>query len=1114
MMSAIPTSIGESYKGSVIVDIKEERKEMGSKIRNRKYVTLENGFILVEDVLEDIIKMKDIQGDYVELPYNEVEFPDKSIMSPYDPDAVKEKKVKKIKSPKPINLLDSDSEEDEREREEKWQAEKLRRQQEEEQVKEARLEEARQLKEQVVQKKREAEEEAARIKALKEEEARLLKELEEKYRPQPVIAYSSLDPDIPQGGGSIHALWQTASQTHLYPDQDCWQPQDLLLYAPGKEIPEEDSYHRHQVSGVWGYAPGSIMPSEDDDADFPDGWRPTGNVIVYPPGTTPPHSEDDSLHYGMYTYSSSSSPDIIKDSNVRRSQQQLWPPPIDEMKKLKKGLPTEFKPLKPIPVTVESAQNVATREQTGGSADSNNVDAVWAYPEGKERVDDKFWNPQPVLLHPPTGDVDDVSTTSTDSSSTSQPRVQGIWGFAPGCEPDPQTGQWEEKNVLIFPPETDPKDCPVKPQGKWEYDIDRSTETGGSTNIDSTSIQNSSFPPPYREPKDGNWKPQIATVYPKSKCPNSNSTSSSSSWKPRGIWKYTDHPLKDNKWRPQELLTYATNHLNDHIIDETKPYGRWGLSLDAKPDENGNWNPNDIWFYPPNEEPPSSSDSWRPQGIWMYPPQKLDVHWPPPSTRSFDEVGYKPKDHQSDEDWNTPQRCYVGQMKSVFENNVTSSDSISPDVIHPKGKTPLGVWKKSQNDDSWMSKTIVMYPGKEPKEPNDDINNRQRGEWGLSPDAEPNETTGEWDPSDIWFVHPDDKSPNADEWIPAGEWIVANDEEPIFDWKRQTVAVGSKQANAKGVWKFGSGSNGYDDDEDDEWRPTQVCMFPPGEKPDSIDDAKAHGVWGIAPGAEPDDDDEWNPSDIWFIGPDETPPKDWIEQGIWTSDERKPPEPKFIPNGEMSPIQWERRDVTVGSKQDAPAGVWKFGTGSKADDDDGDDEWRPSQVCMYPPGEEPENTDTKARGVWGLAPNAEPDEDGEWKPSDVWFFGPGETPPDDKDWMPHGVWTTNEEKPKKKAKKKSISDSSKKKKKASSTKKKPEKSTDTEPKKKGSYLNKNWKEEKATFGTIIRTSYTCDYSGGTGDALLSPPTVEKEKFEWKSPSSKRSPKDDVDKVDM
>jgi hypothetical protein len=195
------------------------------------------------------------------------------------------------------------------------------------------------------------------------------------------------------------------------------------------------------------------------------------------------------------------------------------------------------------------------------------------------------------------------------------------------------------------------------------------------------------------------------------------------------------------------------------------------LSPDSKKDENGNWKPEDMWFYVPGETPPE--DSWKPQGVWTYPPNKLKVDWPPPTDdeeKKLLDVGklpkFKPKG-QAD-DWK-PQGAWVFPKESAPEN--------------PDDSKPQGIWKheagqKPDDEDEWEPLEVWIYPPGE--EPNDLDDSKPCGVWGLAPGAEPDDD-GDWKADDIWFYAPGEDPPDDDDWAPQGVWTSPPDKLD-YDW--------------------------------------------------------------------------------------------------------------------------------------------------------------------------------------------------------------------------------------------------------------------------------------------------------------------------------------------
>jgi hypothetical protein len=105
----------------------------------------------------------------------------------------------------------------------------------------------------------------------------------------------------------------------------------------------------------------------------------------------------------------------------------------------------------------------------------------------------------------------------------------------------------------------------------------------------------------------------------------------------------------------------------------------------------------------------------------------------------------------------------------------------------------------------------------------------------------------------------------------------------------------------------------------------------------------------------------------------------------------------------------QRKKVTVYPKAKKPkqsskaVGVWTYPEGTKAEDDD---DWKPKDVYVYPPGQKPDLLDSESHGIWGYAPGAKPKDNGEFDPKDIRVLPPGATPPDTDEWQYQGIWSS------------------------------------------------------------------------------------------------------------
>jgi hypothetical protein len=415
----------------------------------------------------------------------------------------------------------------------------------------------------------------------------------------------------------------------------------------------------------------------DLDCEFP----PPIDVWVYPPGVQPP---EDFPNHGKYAFAKKSA---------------AWPPPIDEAKRenrvvgrivvpdafLRKANPqtitvySKWKMPKSIPID-ESGYETPLGEWRYSSFDEENDDTL---------KDTDKWAPQDVVLYPP-----DQEPPASDEASP-----QGIWVTKQNLVVDPDDPEgsqdrWAPPQIYVYPPGVDPIEDEALDQdnvvasGTWTYPIEPLKKT---------------WPPPTEEEagrlrrgvgkipqwdlsgKGNRWKPQTAHIFPRSKAPSSSTSS-----KPKGIWKYRsdNEPKGLDDWETQEVMMYP-NGQEPEGSSNGKPHGVWGLSVDAELDETGHWKPQDIWFYGPSERPGKDCAV---QGTWSMPLGKLDRGWPPKSTAYVSPVRK------------------VGKLKipGTFNNNNPPPLALSP-TRSPKTVSPTRSPKKKTSS-SLHSKTTTPSP--------------------------------------------------------------------------------------------------------------------------------------------------------------------------------------------------------------------------------------------------------------------------------------------------------------------------------------------------------------------------------------------------------------------
>jgi hypothetical protein len=301
-------------------------------------------------------------------------------------------------------------------------------------------------------------------------------------------------------------------------------------------------------------------------------WQPT-DVVFCPPGEVP---DDDVWIQGKWAFP--------KERGLNS-----WPPKpgtllknrtVDKLK-----IPGCFQGGKTVTMTVfpRSCMPSFQYEKRVGK---------WTYPRGLEE-DDAHLLPQEVHLY--FGNQE-----PNEAQGIGDPDY-GVWGMDEMDVSDMSGSQdddeWSPNNSLVFPPGVKP-DSGIRVFGKWAIP--------GEKKI--------SWPPPMS---------RTALVYPLALAPAAKPS------KTQGIWKFVHdiEPEGASKWKPQQIEIHGLKER----LDDTRPYGCWGIRKGADLNKDLNWNPRDLWFYPPGEQPMENCEM---RGRWAYPRGKLDVSWPPPVVES------------------------------------------------------------------------------------------------------------------------------------------------------------------------------------------------------------------------------------------------------------------------------------------------------------------------------------------------------------------------------------------------------------------------------------------------------------------------------------------------
>jgi hypothetical protein len=587
------------------------------------------------------------------------------------------------------------------------------------------------------------------------------------------------------------------------------------------------------------------------------------------------------------------------------------------------------------------------------------VRSAWRLPEEK-KFDSTLWPVKDVVLYPPNKPLPD--STRNDKNTPN-----GYYCYsAPSLQPGEKDTDWipadtSDAQFLVFLPGQQPPRGPNMLVGEWCM--------GAPT-----------VWPPKKEPK-------ACTIHP----PNSRPAPAANvdSEQQHGIWKIgSDFPhMDESNWNLSSVFMYDAGH-EPESIDPKKPQGPWGLAPGAKPNENGVYNPEDLWFLFPGEETPADHD-WDCRGIWVLDAKDCSNWIPfkePPTTTTV---------HHRDKISNAKNGCCSShQDKAIWINH--------PDVKASK----------------WVPQNVFAY--KKGSEPDNLDPLIPQGLWGRATHAKP-DMNGRFNPIDTWYVFPGEDPPNDDEWDCKGTWAL----DPSENWKpydetpqprRFYVCPSSQLKNGKdqgsAIWRIGDGfPNSIDEDN---WELLPILAYEFGDEPEDVKE-KTNGLWGQAKDAEPDENGNYDPNDTWFIYPGDTPPGDgeWDCCGTWTLDDMTEAAPQWPPYRKpalveegpfLATIFPEKKALKESTETGKLKGMWKYTPGKKVMDAGK----KPKEVLLRIEGNELNEKEAKHGGVWGYAPGAEPDTDGNYSPLALWCFAPSETPPLDSEWQRKGTWVPKE----------------------------------------------------------------------------------------------------------
>ena len=176
------------------------------------------------------------------------------------------------------------------------------------------------------------------------------------------------------------------------------------------------------------------------------------------------------------------------------------------------------------------------------------------------------------------------------------------------------------------------------------------------------------------------------------------------------------------------------------------PHGAWG----AEPNGNGNYAPEDTWFYADGDEP-SDSDNWLPQGIWTFYAGGTDLD-------EKDGVCEKPVNADQKTKQKAP-KCVSRSLAKFPSKAYVYPASKAPDRNNMGA--PQGVWMSqpvaNTDGDDWYPQELFLHKlGKEPPETKD--KKVPSGVWYYASGAVPDES-GVYKPKDMVFCPPLESPP-------------------------------------------------------------------------------------------------------------------------------------------------------------------------------------------------------------------------------------------------------------------------------------------------------------------------------------------------------------------
>lgn len=614
-----------------------------------------------------------------------------------------------------------------------------------------------------------------------------------------------------------------------------WPPGTPILPdfdGPATIVPNSKAPYRQgeddPLMGVWKHNDGT------DDTD----WDPMDVQISK---DFPSDLKPDELH-GLVAVEEGVKPDTngrLKPSDLKFfTPGQKPPPPFNKVGHWRPGkLDQEWPPKKRKLPNLEGPAIIVPKSKAPHKQfEDTPPTGVWKHNDG---TDDTDWDPI------------DVTITEEPALFLEPDEPHGLVAVEKSVEPN-NDGTLNPSDICFFTPGEEPPPTYEK-VGHWRP---------GKLNQDWPPVKLTL--PDFEGP---------ARIWPKVKSPYKQVEGTPLT----GVWKHLDDE-DDSHWDKLDVAISKEEPLS--LLMPGELHGIVGVDRDVRPNADGTLDPEDIFFFLPDEDPPPAFTKvgyWRPGRVLNKFPPTGEGEDPDTNVR---DVG-KPSLPSFD-----------GDYAKVFPKSKLHEQSIKDPQL-------AGVWEHNDDtDDTDWDPIGVIITNETPSD------GEFHGIVAAEEDAKPNKV-GKLDPSQLRFFTPGEEPPahftKLGHWTPAikSEWPPSDPSRgrslrnvgklnlPDFDGIPESGVIyprsqapeshDAKQIIAKGVWKWSKSENKPDDAES--WIPSKVDMYENGNEPHDWDEKQSNGVWGVNPGV--DANSNTKPTDLWFYPPNEKPDEGFEPLGKW-----------------------------------------------------------------------------------------------------------------------------------------------------------------------------------------------------------------------------------------